>query len=131
MSTDKPSKKHPVVLRFEGLWPHQLAGYEMHRNRTGGDLGHIDRDCVHLNKRLIGEEDWAEKAQAEIAQMRAENFADELDGLARRKRKSDIRRRMVEGPKEPWRNSKHGLMREVILTVRKDWFEDDLDGILG
>ncbi|TLP61351.1 Pre (Mob) type recombination enzyme [Parasedimentitalea maritima] len=131
MSTDITSKKYPVVLRFEGLWRHQLACYEMHRKRTGGDLGHVDQGCIHPYKRLIGEEDWARKAQAEVAQMRAENFADELDGLTRRKRKSDIRRRMVEGLKEPWRNSKHGPMREVILTAHKDWFEDDIDGFLG
>ncbi|GGM00327.1 hypothetical protein GCM10011534_22690 [Pseudooceanicola nanhaiensis] len=38
------SKKHPVVLRFEGMDPRDIGGYEAHRYRKGGDLGHIDRN---------------------------------------------------------------------------------------
>lgn len=33
------SKKHPVVLRFEGMDPTDIGGYEAHRYRKGGDLG--------------------------------------------------------------------------------------------
>ena len=35
---------YPVVLRFEGLYPHQLGGYEAHRLRKGGDLSHVNRE---------------------------------------------------------------------------------------
>ncbi len=114
---------YPVVARFEGMWPHQLAGYEAHRTRRGGDMGHIDRERSHLNRRLIGAEDWAAKALSEIEAMRTANFAEELESLEKRKRRKDIKRRMVEGPKDPWRSSKHGPMRELILTVNREWFE--------
>lgn len=33
--------RYPVVLRFEGIRPEHLAGYEKHRRRVGGDIGHI------------------------------------------------------------------------------------------
>ncbi|WP_421905430.1 hypothetical protein [Mameliella sp.] len=58
MSDNKP---YPVVLRMQGMFPKDLGGYEGHRNRKGGDLGHIDAARSPLNRRLIGAEDWAEK----------------------------------------------------------------------
>ncbi|MBS1302528.1 plasmid recombination protein, partial [Loktanella sp. SALINAS62] len=115
---------YPVVLRFEGLYPHHLAGYEAHRLRKGGDLSHVDRSKLN-GPPLIGHEDWAARALAEIREMTTENFAAELESLEKRNRKKDIERRIVEGPKQPWRATRHGPMREVILTVNKDWFEGD------
>ena len=97
MDGSHTQQEYPVVLRFEGLYPHQLAGYEAHRLRKGGDLGHVDRSRSERNERLIGEEDWAATALAEIKEMTAENFAAELEALEKRKRKKDIERRMVEG----------------------------------
>ncbi|UTH49565.1 plasmid recombination protein [Loktanella salsilacus] len=118
--------EYPVVLRFEGLYPHQLGGYEAHRLRKGGDLSHVDRNRTELNgPPLIGSEDWAATALAEIREMTTENFTAELESLEKRKRKKDIERRIVEGPKQPWRPTRHGPMREVILTVNKDWFSED------
>lgn len=78
--------KYPVVLRFEGLFPSQLAGYEMHRTRKGGDVGHVDEGRSHLNRRLIGDADWAQVALDEIATIKATNFAEELEALEKRKR---------------------------------------------
>ncbi len=118
-------KEHPVVMRFEGLWPHQLGGYETHRHRSGGDLGHVDRYRSGRNSRLIGREDWAAQALDEIEEMRFANFERELDGLERRKRKADMKRRLAEGPRDPWRASRHGPMRELILTVNREWFAED------
>jgi hypothetical protein len=57
--------------------------------------------------------------------MRLSNFADELDALQKRNRQKDIQRRMIEGPHDPWRATAHGPMRELILTVNKDWFDAD------
>lgn len=123
---------YPVVLRFQGLYPHHLAGYEAHRLRKGGDLSHVDRERTKLNgPPLIGPDDWAARALAEIREMTTENFAAELEALEKRKRRKDIERRLVEGPKQPWRATRHGPMREVILTVNKDWFEDDLAIFFG
>ena len=131
MDGSHTQKEFPVVLRFKGLYPHHLAGYEAHRLRKGGDLGHVDRSRSGLNKRLIGEEDWAAKALAEIKEMTAENFAAELESLEKRNRKADLVRRMVEGPKQPWRPTKHGPMREVILSANKEWFAGDLGVFFG
>ena len=38
------AKQFPVVLRFEGMDPSDIGGYEAHRYRKYGDLGHIDRN---------------------------------------------------------------------------------------
>lgn len=124
-------KSYPVVLRFEGLNPSDLGGYEAHRTRKGGDLGHVNRDCKTPNRRLIGEENWAAQALNEIDAIRADNFAAELESLEARKRKKDIKRRLAEGPHNPWRPTRHGPMREVILTANKEWFDGDLSEFLG
>ena len=70
-------------------------------------------------------------ALAEIREMTTENFAAELEALEKRKRKKDNKRRIVEGPKQPWRATRHGPMREVILTANKDWFDADMSSFLG
>jgi hypothetical protein len=116
-------KKHPVVLRFAGMYPHHLGGYEAHRTRKGGDLGHVDRARSGMNRRLVGREDWVETAAADIREMALSNFADELEALEKRKRKKDLKRRMVEGPKAPWRPTRHGPLREVILTAKAEFFD--------
>lgn len=122
----------PIVLRFEGLYPHHLAGYEAHRLRKGGDLNHVDRSRTPLNDPLlIGDDNWAARALDEIRGMAAKNFAAELGALEKRKRRKDIERRLIEGPKQPWRPTRHGPMREVILTANKDWFAGDLSIFFG
>jgi len=124
--------QYPVVLRYEGIYPHHLARYEAHRLRRGGDLNHVDHSRTYLNgPPLIGGEDWAAQALFEIKDMAAKNFAAELDALEKRKRRKDIERRLVEGPKQPWRPTRHGPMREVILTANKDWFAGDLSAFFG
>ncbi|MCP4818885.1 MAG: hypothetical protein GY883_06840 [Shimia sp.] len=131
----KADKQHPVVLRMEGLFPADLAGYERHRTRKGGDLSHVDETRSPLNHRLIGEEDWAQRALAEIGDMRAENFANELEGLKKRRRRAEMAKRIVEGPKDPWRGTRHGPLREVIITAHQDWFaafdQDNMDDLFG
>ena len=77
---------HPVVLRFAEMFPAQLAGYQSHGERNGGDLSHIDADRSDQNRTLIGGESWREQALAEIEVMRHENIAEELEALKRRGR---------------------------------------------
>lgn len=96
-------KKYPVVLRMAGMFPKDLGGYEGHRIRNGGDLGHVDKTRSKLNRRLIGDEDWARQVQAEIAEMAQENFAAELEKLKKRRRKTEALKRIAEGPRDPWR----------------------------
>lgn len=121
--------EYPVVGRMEGLWPHQFGKFEMHRKRRGGDLGHVDR--TRKNRLLAGDEDWARKALARIEEIRYDNYNREIAALEKRKRKKDLMTRMVEGPRDPWRDSKHGPMRELILTASKDFFSNDLGGFFG
>ncbi|WP_419739508.1 hypothetical protein, partial [Ruegeria sp.] len=40
------------VGRIEGLFPADLGGYELHRRRKGGDLGHVDETRSSLNRLL-------------------------------------------------------------------------------
>lgn len=119
----QPSPKFAVVCRFQGLFPADIGGYEKHRTRNGGDLGHVDPSRSHLNRRVIGEADWAARTTAMIEDMKAENYADEIETLTRRRRKKQLKERMAEGPRDPWRATRHGPMREVILTANRDWFD--------
>ncbi|MCZ4260136.1 plasmid recombination protein [Limimaricola sp. G21655-S1] len=118
-----PRPKFAVVCRFQGLFPADIGGYEKHRTRNGGDLGHVDPTRSHLNRPVIGEADWAARTIAMIEDMKAENFADEIKTLTRRRRKKQLKERMAEGPRDPWRATRHGPMREVILTANRDWFD--------
>lgn len=122
--------RYPVVLRFEGFGPENLAGYEKHRKRVAGDLGHVLKYPPAPNRILIGSEDWAVKALAEIKAIKAQNFAAELEALEKRNRKKDIQQRLAEGPHNPWRPTRHGPMREVILTANKEWFDADPAAVL-
>ncbi|QPH53972.1 hypothetical protein [Pontivivens ytuae] len=63
--------------------------------------------------------------------MRLENFANELEKLKRRRRRKEIERRLAEGPRDPWRATRHGPMREIIITANRKWFDDDLSTFLG
>jgi hypothetical protein len=107
-------KRYPVVLRFEGIGPENLAGYEKHRKRVGGDIGHVLKYPPAPNSRLIGSEDWAAEALAEISEIKAQNFAAELETLEKRSRKKDIQQRLAEGPHNPWRPTRYEPMHEVI-----------------
>ena len=121
------AKQFPVVLRFEGMDPSDIGGYEAHRYRKNGDLGHIDRDKPKP-RLLIGTATWAEEALAEIKLIRMETFAAELTDLDRRNRRKDLKKRRIEGPRDPWRASRHGPMREILLTANKEWFDETASG---
>jgi hypothetical protein len=130
MTTADQSQLYPVVCRLEGMHPSDIKRYEFHRQRLGGDIGHVQTRQSRPNKLLIGKEDWADRALDLLDARKAENFADELESLKRRKRKKDMMRRIVEGPHDPWRPTRHGPLREVILTANKDWF-DSLEDVGG
>lgn len=117
------AERYAIVMRMQALWPKTLGRYEKHRLRLGGDLGHVDKDRSRLNRPLMGEEDWAARVLAEIEEMRLTNHANELEGLKKRRRKKELERRIAEGPRDPWRATQHGPMREIILTVNRKWFE--------
>lgn len=114
--------RHPVVLRFAEMFPSALARYEMHAARKGGNLDHIDPERSGSNCLLIGDPDWREKLEQEIAAVAAENFAEEAEALVRRKRAKELRMLQFRGVTDPWKDSAGGPLREVILTAHRDWF---------
>ncbi len=125
-------RDYPVVMRMAGLWPKDIGGYEGHRTRKGGDLGHVHHSRSHLNgPPLIGRTTWAQEIRDEISKMRLENHANELEKLQKQRRTNELAKRMAEGPRDPWRATRHGPLREVILTANARWFEDDLTDFLG
>ena len=122
------NRTYAVVLRFAGLHPSNLKRLEMHAKRAGGDRGHCDQVKMErqaVTQPLIGGDDWVVQTLSKVEEMRMCNFADELDALRKRKRQKDIDQRLIEGPHDPWRPTRHGPMRELILTVNKDWFNAD------
>ena len=117
-------KEYPVVMRMQGLWPENIGGFEKHRQREGGDLGHVSHALSRRNQRLLGEANWAQLVHQEIRRMKWENHEQELAQLEKRRRTTELQRRFAEGPRDPWRPTRHGPMREVILTAHADWFKD-------
>ncbi len=124
-------KTYHVVMRMCGMYPSDLHGYEAHRLRKGGDISNMDHSRSHLNKRLIGAEDWAERTRERINEMALENHVAEVESLRARNRKKDMQRRSLEGPKAAWRPTRQGPLREVILTANREWFEDEIAKFLG
>ena len=122
---EQKQEPYRVVMRMAGMRPEQMAGYEMHRRRGGGDMSHIDPSRSHLNRRLIGPADWAQRAWEEIAEMRAENHALDLEMLRKHRRTAELRQRLLKGPRDPWSATKHGPMRELVLTANKKWFAEE------
>ncbi|MFC2970146.1 plasmid recombination protein [Acidimangrovimonas pyrenivorans] len=114
---------HPVVLRFAELFPHQLRRYRLHNDRKQRDMDHVDHGRTHLNRTLIGEPDWFESLAADIRVASLANINQEVEGLQRAKRIGEAKRRLLEGPRAPWRPSKGGPLREFIVTAHRDWFE--------
>ena len=114
------------------MWPRNFGGFEGRGTRRGGDLGHVDESRSHLNgPPLIENTAWAQEVYDEIAEMRLENHANELEKLHKRPRTNEDERRLAEGPRDPRRSTRHGPLREVILTANSKWFEGDLTEFLG
>ncbi|OWY16205.1 hypothetical protein B6V73_13565 [Thioclava sp. JM3] len=126
-----PKTHYPIVMRMQGMHPRNLAGYEKHRMRSGGDHGHCDSSLMAHNRRLIGSESWAQDAWDEIQDMRHANHLLELEQLRRRRRKTELKNALFRGPRDPWRATRHGPLREIILTVNTEWFDKDLTEFFG
>ncbi|MBC7146856.1 MAG: plasmid recombination protein [Thioclava marina] len=122
---------YPIVMRMQGMHPRNLAGYEKHRTRSGGDHGHCEQSPKSPNRRLLGSETWAQDAWDEIQDMRHANHLLELEQLRRRRRKTELKNALFRGPRDPWRATRHGPLREIILTVNKEWFDKDLTEFFG
>ena len=109
------AKEFPVVLRFEGMDPSDISGFEAHRYRKYGDPGHIDL-AKPRPRLLTGSETWADEALFEINLIKMQTFAAELQDLNRRNRRKDLKKRRLEGARDPCRASRHGPLREVFLA---------------
>ena len=121
-------RQYPVVLRFQSLFPDQIKRYVLHEERKGRGSKHCDPKQRSRNRlNLLGDEDWQERFGLELATASDENFSEEMDALKASNRHKDYLARGREGRKDPWRKSKGGPLREVILTVNAQWFEETDD----
>ena len=132
-TTASTARPHPVVLRFAGMFPADLAGFALHGERAGGDLDHVDRGRSAQNRILIGGAGWADLLRKEVEATMHCNLAEELEALERRKRVKEHADRLLQGLADPWKSSKKGPLREVILTANREWFNEtnDLDVLIG
>ncbi len=113
---------YPVVLRMTGVFPHQLARMVFHDKREGGDLEHVDADQTVHNKLLYGAPTWAEDLQAEIDTVSQFNLENAVEALRTKSRQKQAEALLDAGASVPWRATKHGPIRDGILTVNKAWF---------
>lgn len=116
-------RQFPIVLRFKPMFPHDIAGYVLHEERKGRGSKHCEPGMKMLNRLdLIGDVDWRERFEKRYELARLSNLAEELEALEALGRKKDWADRADGGPQDPWKASKQGPLREVIITVNKDWF---------
>lgn len=119
---DTTAELPPVFLSFERLSPRELASFQMHDRRSGGDLAHVDWTKTPLNRVEFGREDWAPKLTRRIGRMAERNLRNELRALRAKGRHAQAARRQAEGPKPPWHANTDAPLREGLLTVNKLWF---------
>lgn len=117
------SKEYAVVLRFAGLFPHQVRRYRMHDDRKHRKVEHVDPSRTHLNRHLLGATNWFETLAEDIRLASLRNINQEIEGLERAKRVGEAKKRLLEGPRDPWRKSKQGPLREFVITAHHEWFE--------
>lgn len=127
IGTTPVSDTYPIVLRFAELFPAQLHRYQLHHQRQQRDMDHVDHDRTALNRTLIGEDDWLQALKGEIELASLQNLNHEVEGLHNIKRVSAAKKRLLEGPRDPWRASKGGPLREFIITANLEWFETPSD----
>lgn len=111
-----------IVLRLKGLFPNQLGRVQMHAKRAGGDLDHIDHSKTSLNEIILGHPDWVDQLRTRIARASEANLEEEVAACLIRKRPKDARTATTRGLQEPWKFTRHGPLREGILTVHHAWF---------
>lgn len=121
------SHAHPIALRFKEMFPYQLHRYDLHLQRKQRDMDHVDHQRTQLNRQLHGEQDWLEALKADIEFVRLQNLNQEVEGLQRTRGSNEAQKRLIEGPRDPWRASKGGPLREFIITANKEWFEETSD----
>lgn len=119
----KSERQYPIVLRFKPMFPHDIAGYALHAERKGRGSKHSESGMAMANRlNLIGEPDWRERFNERYELARLSNFAEELEALEALGHKKDWADRADAGPLDPWKASKQGPLREVIITANKGWF---------
>lgn len=124
MAKKKQKAKHPIVLRFQPMFPAQFARYALHEARRGRGSKHCDPARQVLNRyNLIGTGTWREDFERKLEAIKQENFAEETEALHALGRKKDWLVRADRGLIDPWKTSQNGPLREVIITAHKDWFD--------
>jgi len=123
------SSPRPVVLRFAELYPQQLNRYRMHGDRKQQEdrLDHVDPSRTRLNAQILGSPNWHKELTQAVRLASLENINQEVEGLRAVKRHKEADRRLIEGPRDPWRKSKSGPLREFIITASREWFVPSQD----
>ena len=132
---------HPVVYRVQALHPRDLSGVRFHGERRGGDLSHITPPEDYVSEYraapqtfLFDEEgkpianandrDWVGKIRQEVKEAAAFNTAQQVEELKKAGKGARARRRAKEGDKPPYRAQGPGPLREILVSVNAEWFDD-------
>ncbi|MEI4488977.1 hypothetical protein V8J36_22590 [Frigidibacter sp. MR17.14] len=126
-SSASTASRYRIVMRMAGLFPQLLGRYESHRLRVQKEREHCNPTPERPNRLLIGEPDWAIALRQRVEKMRRRNLAAEVNALHARRHSTEAHLREADGPKDPWRASKDGPLREIILTAHHEWFDDAED----
>ncbi|OWY10822.1 hypothetical protein B6V74_01990 [Thioclava sp. F42-5] len=123
-SDTSASSPHPVVLRFAELYPQQLYRYRMHGDRKQQEdrLDHVDLSRTPLNEQILGSSNWHKELRQAVRLASLQNINQQVEGLRAAKRHKEADRCLIEGPRDPWRKSKFGPLREFIITANREWF---------
>lgn len=132
---------HPVVYRVQALHPRDLSGVRFHGERRGGDLSHITPPEDYVSEYraapqtfLFDEEgkpianandrDWVGKIRQEVKEAAAFNTSQQVEELKKAGKGARARRRAKEGDKPPYRAQGPGPLREILVSVNAEWFDD-------
>jgi hypothetical protein len=126
--------QHPrLVLGFRRRSLADLAGYDMHAKRAGGDRRHVDLERTHLNRSLLDGKkigDAREAATDLVVRMAADNLGAKIAGLKKRRRKAELKALMAlagaRGPMaaagEPWDHKNEKPFFDGILSASPTYF---------
>ncbi|MAS44127.1 MAG: hypothetical protein CML46_04300 [Rhodobacteraceae bacterium] len=130
--TRSPRQRFAIVMPMAVMLPEALSGYKRHRKRRGAEKDEVGARRSHLNRRPVGDEDWAFRAGKVIEAMALFDFQQKLKELRKRGRRARHDQRLMEGHKEPLHKTRHGPLLEVILTASQESFQrpNDTEGIV-
>ena len=122
-----------VAYHMEGWEPEQLLAFQIHHNRSGGDLEHCDTEKKFENDVIHGSDTWAEEFIAEVEFASQMNMRHAAVSQAKAGRPGEAKKVRAAGPQKPWKKSGTlGPVRSVVLTADYEFFKqqgwEDFEG---